>query len=123
MNRLVAKRKASAGRRKRVRRKVSGTAERPRLTVFKSVKHVYAQIIDDATISDAGAKTPKHKPPTKKNATIDSDRPLAYPRPTRRVGPSTVNIDERRRRRRRWKGPRSKKPRGRKASVVQRDPA
>lgn len=49
MNRLVAKRKASVARRKRVRRKVSGTAARPRLTVFKSAKHVYAQIIDDAT--------------------------------------------------------------------------
>lgn len=31
----------------RVRRKVSGTAERPRLNVFRSNKHMYAQIIDD----------------------------------------------------------------------------
>ncbi len=34
-------------RRKRVRSKVSGTAEKPRLTVCKTLKHVYAQIIDD----------------------------------------------------------------------------
>ncbi len=34
----------------RVRKSVSGTAERPRLNVFRSLKHVYAQIIDD----DAG---------------------------------------------------------------------
>ncbi len=34
-------------RHKRVRRKVSGTAERPRLTVFRSSKNIYAQIIDD----------------------------------------------------------------------------
>ncbi len=33
--------------RRRVRSKVSGTAERPRLSVFKSSKHVYAQLIDD----------------------------------------------------------------------------
>ena len=32
----------------RVRRKVSGTTERPRLAVFRSNTHIYAQIIDDA---------------------------------------------------------------------------
>jgi large subunit ribosomal protein L18 len=34
-------------RKKRVRKKIRGTAERPRLCVFRSTKHVYAQIIDD----------------------------------------------------------------------------
>jgi len=34
-------------RHKRVRSKISGTAERPRLNVFRSEKHIYAQIIDD----------------------------------------------------------------------------
>ena len=33
----------------RVRRKISGTAARPRLNVFRSSKHIYAQIIDDTT--------------------------------------------------------------------------
>jgi large subunit ribosomal protein L18 len=37
-------------RRKRVRRKVFGTAERPRLSVYRSNVHIYAQLIDD----DAG---------------------------------------------------------------------
>jgi large subunit ribosomal protein L18 len=32
----------------RVRKNISGSAERPRLTVFRSNKHIYAQIIDDA---------------------------------------------------------------------------
>jgi large subunit ribosomal protein L18 len=32
---------------KRIRRRVSGTPERPRLAVFRSVKHIYAQVIDD----------------------------------------------------------------------------
>ena len=32
----------------RLRRKVTGTAERPRLVVFRSLKHVYAQLVDDA---------------------------------------------------------------------------
>ncbi|MBR7164465.1 MAG: 50S ribosomal protein L18 [Clostridia bacterium] len=34
-------------RHKRVRKLISGTAERPRLNVFRSLKHIYAQIIDD----------------------------------------------------------------------------
>jgi large subunit ribosomal protein L18 len=33
---------------KRIRRRVSGTTERPRLAVFRSVKHIYAQVIDDS---------------------------------------------------------------------------
>ena len=33
----------------RVRKKLSGTAERPRLVVFRSLKHIYAQLVDDAT--------------------------------------------------------------------------
>jgi large subunit ribosomal protein L18 len=32
----------------RIRKKVSGTAERPRLAIFRSVNHIYAQVIDDA---------------------------------------------------------------------------
>ncbi len=35
-------------RHKRVRRKVGGNAERPRLAVFRSLQHVYAQVIDDS---------------------------------------------------------------------------
>jgi large subunit ribosomal protein L18 len=34
-------------RRRRVRGKIFGTAERPRLNVFRSLEHIYAQIIDD----------------------------------------------------------------------------
>ena len=34
-------------RHKRIRNKISGTPERPRLSVFRSSKHIYAQIIDD----------------------------------------------------------------------------
>ena len=46
-----AKTRAEARKRRqaRVRRKVVGTASRPRLSVFRSAKHIYAQIIEDAT--------------------------------------------------------------------------
>jgi len=39
---------ARARRHRRVRRKVVGTAERPRLFVFRSLNHIYATIIDDS---------------------------------------------------------------------------
>ncbi len=38
---------ARARRHRRVRSKVSGSAERPRLNVFRSLDHIYAQVIDD----------------------------------------------------------------------------
>jgi len=34
---------------KRIRRKVAGSTERPRLAVFRSLNHIYAQVIDDAS--------------------------------------------------------------------------
>jgi len=34
-------------RKKRIRKSIVGTGERPRLTVFRSIKHIYAQVIDD----------------------------------------------------------------------------
>jgi len=36
-------------RKERIRKKVDGTTERPRLTVYKSLKHIVAQVIDDST--------------------------------------------------------------------------
>jgi len=39
---------ARAKRVSRIRKKIYGTSERPRLRVFKSNKHIYAQIIDDS---------------------------------------------------------------------------
>lgn len=41
------KRSARERRHRRVRVNVSGTLERPRLNVFRSLKHIYAQVIDD----------------------------------------------------------------------------
>ncbi|MCR4726802.1 MAG: 50S ribosomal protein L18 [Clostridia bacterium] len=45
-------------RHKRIRNKISGSAERPRLSVFRSSKHIYAQLIDDvAGVTIAAAST------------------------------------------------------------------
>jgi large subunit ribosomal protein L18 len=48
-------------RKKSIRKKLFGTPERPRLTVFRSSKHIYAQIIDDvagATLATASTMEP-----------------------------------------------------------------
>ena len=49
MNHQKGKLKSQLRRRNHVRRRIQGTAERPRLTVFRSSKHIYAQLIDDVT--------------------------------------------------------------------------
>ena len=43
------RREARQKRQTRVRRKVQGSVERPRLCIFRSSKHIYAQIIEDTT--------------------------------------------------------------------------
>lgn len=55
---------ARVKRHRRIRKKVTGTAERPRLAVFRSNKHVYAQIIDDVsgrTLASASSVDPTLK--------------------------------------------------------------
>lgn len=66
MNTLTKKHQIFARRKLRIRAKIHGTAERPRLAIFKSHKYIYAQIIDDDkshtlaafTSKDAKGKTP-----------------------------------------------------------------
>ncbi len=47
----ISRAKSREKRKKRVRRKVLGTPERPRLSVFRSAKNIYAQIIDDTSFN------------------------------------------------------------------------
>jgi large subunit ribosomal protein L18 len=49
MDHQKAKHRRQLRRRKHVRRGITGTPERPRLSVFRSSKHIYAQLIDDLT--------------------------------------------------------------------------
>jgi large subunit ribosomal protein L18 len=46
---VKAKSDQRSRRKSRIRKKVTGTEERPRLSVFRSARHIYAQIIDDAS--------------------------------------------------------------------------
>ena len=47
MAKTNARRASRLRRKKHIRKLVRGTSERPRLTVFRSAKHIYAQVIDD----------------------------------------------------------------------------
>ncbi|HLI27916.1 MAG TPA: 50S ribosomal protein L18 [Chloroflexota bacterium] len=54
-------RAARARRHRRIRKRVAGTPERPRLNVFRSLKHIYAQVIDDTrgiTLAAASSNEP-----------------------------------------------------------------
>ncbi len=46
-SRMNPRQQARLKRKKRIRKKISGSPERPRLSVFRSTKHIYAQLIDD----------------------------------------------------------------------------
>lgn len=51
-------------RKRRIRKKISGTPERPRLSVFRSARHIYGQIIDDSrghTLAAASTLSPELK--------------------------------------------------------------
>ena len=56
--------RARRRRQKRVRKKVQGTPTRPRLSVFKSAKHIYGQLIDDVgghTLAAASSLSPSFR--------------------------------------------------------------
>jgi large subunit ribosomal protein L18 len=55
-----------------VRKKVRGTSERPRLAVFRSNKHVYAQVIDDVRGVTIAAASTKEKGFSGATATVDA---------------------------------------------------
>lgn len=64
MDKAKKKQNSHLRRRRRVRRKISGTLERPRLSVSRSLKHIYAQIIDDEngqTLAHASSLSPELK--------------------------------------------------------------
>ncbi len=66
-----------AKRHLRIRRTLSGTAERPRLAVFKSGKHIYVQIIDDVqghTLAAASTSDKELKGKLEKTWTVEASK-------------------------------------------------
>lgn len=62
MGQLNARTEARLKRKRRIRKKISGTPERPRLCIFRSAKHIYAQIIDDTAGSTIASASTVEKP-------------------------------------------------------------
>jgi len=70
MGSMNIRQQARLKRKKRIRKKIHGTPQRPRLSVFRSAKHIYAQIIDDtggrtlaaaSTVDQQAKDAPKFK--------------------------------------------------------------
>ena len=75
MNTATIKRQSRLKRKKRIRKKLSGIPERPRLSVFRSSRHIYAQIVDDVsghTLAAASSleKTSKEQNDLKNNVAM-----------------------------------------------------
>lgn len=62
-------------RHKRIRQRISGTPLRPRLFVFRSLKHIYAQIIDDSNGFTLASASSLHFP---HSATLDAATQVGY---------------------------------------------
>ena len=76
MNTLQTKQAIFSRRKARIRAKISGTAERPRLAIFKSHKYIYAQIINDDkghTVVAADSRLSKAKTPVERAREIGVD--------------------------------------------------
>jgi large subunit ribosomal protein L18 len=63
---------ARTRRHRRVRKKVRGTADRPRLSVFRSSRHVYAQVIDDVNGRTIASASTMEKDARGSAATVDA---------------------------------------------------
>jgi len=70
MGSMNIRQQARLKRKKRIRKKIHGTPQRPRLSVFRSARHIYAQIIDDtggrtltaaSTVDQQAKDAPKFK--------------------------------------------------------------
>ena len=70
MGSMNIRQQARLKRKKRIRKKIHGTTQRPRLSVFRSARHIYAQVIDDtagrtlvaaSTVDQQAKDTPKFK--------------------------------------------------------------
>ena len=79
MERIRKKQKSREKRKKRIRRKIFGTSERPRMTVYRSLKHCYVQLVDDSagkTLLGCSTRSKELRNVLKKTGTVEAARVL-----------------------------------------------
>lgn len=81
-------------RRKSIRRKISGHADRPRLAVYRSNRHIYAQLVDDVkgeTLTAASSRDPEISGPNTKETAAEVGKLVA--KRAKEAGVTTVVFD------------------------------
>lgn len=79
MEHILKKQKNRLQRKKRIRKKIVGTSERPRMSIFKSLNHCYVQLIDDTaqkTILGVSTLSKELKAALDKTGNVDAARKL-----------------------------------------------
>jgi large subunit ribosomal protein L18 len=74
---MLTRREMRLRRKKRIRKSVRGTSDRPRLSVFRSAKHIYVQVIDDTnqcTVTSASTMNTEMLPESQKLTKKDAAR-------------------------------------------------
>jgi large subunit ribosomal protein L18 len=72
-------RDARTKRKVRIRKKVRGSQERPRMSVFRSSKHIYVQIVDDTTgsvLTSASSLSPEFREGSGKGSVVESAKQI-----------------------------------------------
>lgn len=95
MDKLKAKAASLARRHRRVRGKISGTAERPRLVISRSNTHIYAQIIDDVagrTLTSASTIDPEVRGSLKAGSNIEAAKAVGDAIGKRAVGLGVTTV-------------------------------
>jgi len=75
VGRIEDKKRTRLNRRRRIRGKIHGTAQRPRLSIFRSTRHIYAQIINDdlgTVMTSASTMERQFREPTGNGGNIDA---------------------------------------------------
>ncbi|MEI6125388.1 MAG: 50S ribosomal protein L18 [Pseudomonadota bacterium] len=81
MEHILKKQKNRLQRKKRIRKKILGTCERPRMSIFKSLNHCYVQLIDDTsqkTILGVSTLSKELKSSLDKTGNIDAAKKLGH---------------------------------------------
>jgi large subunit ribosomal protein L18 len=94
MARIDLKRKQRRRRKAGIRKRITGTPQRPRLAVYRSLKHIYVQIIDDVSgTTIASASSPQAKLPKGGNKAAAAEIGKLVAQKAKEAGVTAVAFD------------------------------